>query len=103
MQTLNIGDVTITSIIERDGPWRKPEDMFPAYDPAARPAASRRDGPRGVRSRLGQDGHHLPDLRRAHAQAHGPDRYLHRRGQGPSAADGFSQAAVARQLSRRRA
>jgi hypothetical protein len=34
MQTLKVGDVTITSIIERDGPWRKPEDMFPAYDPA---------------------------------------------------------------------
>src|SRR6516165_2273504 len=32
MQTLKIGDVTITSIIERDGPWRRPEDMFPAYD-----------------------------------------------------------------------
>jgi len=28
MQTLKVGDVTITSIIERDGPWRKPEDMF---------------------------------------------------------------------------
>jgi len=34
MQTLKVGDVTITSIIERDGPWRNPEDMFPAYDPA---------------------------------------------------------------------
>ena len=33
MRTLKIGDVTITSIIERDGPWRRPEDMFPAYDP----------------------------------------------------------------------
>jgi glyoxylase-like metal-dependent hydrolase (beta-lactamase superfamily II) len=33
MRTLQIGDVTITSIIERDGPWRRPEDMFPAYDP----------------------------------------------------------------------
>ncbi len=33
MQTLKIGDVTVTSIIERDGPWRRPEDMFPAYDP----------------------------------------------------------------------
>ena len=31
MKQLNIGDVTITSIIERDGPWRKPEEMFPAY------------------------------------------------------------------------
>ena len=34
MQTFNIGEVTITSIIERDGPWRRPEDMFPAYDAA---------------------------------------------------------------------
>ena len=33
MKQLTIGDITITSIIERDGPWRKPEDMFPAYDP----------------------------------------------------------------------
>ena len=33
MRTLKIGDVTITSIIERDGPWRRPEDIFPAYDP----------------------------------------------------------------------
>ncbi len=32
MKQLSIGDVTIASIIERDGPWRKPEDMFPAYD-----------------------------------------------------------------------
>jgi hypothetical protein len=32
MQSLKIGDVTITSIIERDGPWRKAADMFPAYD-----------------------------------------------------------------------
>jgi len=32
MRSLKIGDVTITSIIERDGPWRQPEDMFPAYD-----------------------------------------------------------------------
>src|SRR5689334_24414459 len=34
MHALKIGDVTITSIIERDGPWRKPEDMFIGYDPA---------------------------------------------------------------------
>jgi hypothetical protein len=32
VRTLKIGDVTITG--ERDGPWRKPEEMFPAYDPA---------------------------------------------------------------------
>ena len=33
MKRLSIGDVTITSIIERDGPWRTPQEMFPAYDP----------------------------------------------------------------------
>src|SRR5918912_895761 len=33
MRPLTIGDVTITSIVERDGPWRRPADMFPAYDP----------------------------------------------------------------------
>lgn len=33
MRTLHIGDVAIASIIERDGPWRRPQDMFPAYDP----------------------------------------------------------------------
>ena len=33
MKKLSIGDVTITSIIERDGPWRTPQEMFPAYDP----------------------------------------------------------------------
>ncbi len=33
MQTVTVGDVTITSIVERDGPWRKPEEMFPGYDP----------------------------------------------------------------------
>ena len=38
MKTLTIGDVTITSIIERDGPWRRPEEMFPAYDPRGRRA-----------------------------------------------------------------
>src|SRR5262249_50246245 len=33
MRTLSIGDVAITSIVERDGPWRTPEVMFPDYDP----------------------------------------------------------------------
>jgi glyoxylase-like metal-dependent hydrolase (beta-lactamase superfamily II) len=32
MQQIGIGDVIISSIIERDGPWRKPEDMFPTYN-----------------------------------------------------------------------
>jgi hypothetical protein len=33
MKKLSIGDVTIINIIERDGPWRTPQEMFPAYDP----------------------------------------------------------------------
>jgi hypothetical protein len=33
MKKLSIGDVTISSIIERDGPWRTPQEMFPACDP----------------------------------------------------------------------
>lgn len=34
MKELRIGDVTISSIIERDGAWRAPAVMFPAYDVA---------------------------------------------------------------------
>jgi len=37
MKTLKIGDVTITSLIEREGPWRTPEYMFLAYDPELAP------------------------------------------------------------------
>jgi len=33
MRDIRIGDVTISSIIERDGAWRLPSEMFPAYDP----------------------------------------------------------------------
>ena len=31
---IRIGDVLVSSIVERDGPWRKPELMFPTCDPA---------------------------------------------------------------------
>ena len=34
MHKLQIGDVTIATIIERDGPWRLPENLFPTCDPA---------------------------------------------------------------------
>jgi glyoxylase-like metal-dependent hydrolase (beta-lactamase superfamily II) len=33
MREIRVGDVTINSIVEREGPWRKPEIMFPAFDP----------------------------------------------------------------------
>ena len=32
MKPIGIGDVTVSSIIERDGPWRHPADMFPTCD-----------------------------------------------------------------------
>ena len=32
MKPLALGDVTVTSIVERDGPWRAPEVMYPTCD-----------------------------------------------------------------------
>ncbi len=32
MRQITIGEVTIDSVIERDGPWRRPADMFPTYN-----------------------------------------------------------------------
>ena len=32
MREITVGDVRITSLVERDGPWRTPEVMFPNYD-----------------------------------------------------------------------
>ena len=34
MRKIRIGDVTIDAVIEREGPWRRPQDFFPAYDDA---------------------------------------------------------------------
>src|SRR6476660_10330999 len=34
MRQVKIGDVTIDAVIEREGPWRRPQDFFPAYDEA---------------------------------------------------------------------
>src|SRR6204780_1185888 len=33
MKTLKVGEIPLPSLIERAGPWRKPEAMFPAYNP----------------------------------------------------------------------
>lgn len=32
MKQLRIGDITIDAVIEREGPWRRPQDFFPTYD-----------------------------------------------------------------------
>ncbi len=34
MRQIRIGDITIDAVIEREGPWRKPQDFFPAFDQA---------------------------------------------------------------------
>jgi hypothetical protein len=34
VRTIKIGEVTIDAVIEREGPWRRPQDFFPAYDEA---------------------------------------------------------------------
>src|SRR4030081_3562501 len=34
MKQLRIGDITIDAVIEREGPRRRPQDFFPAYDEA---------------------------------------------------------------------
>jgi glyoxylase-like metal-dependent hydrolase (beta-lactamase superfamily II) len=34
MKQIRIGDVTIDAVIEREGPWRRPQDFFPTYDDA---------------------------------------------------------------------
>src|SRR3954466_3851050 len=34
MKQLRIGNITIDAVIEREGPWRRPQDFFPAYDKA---------------------------------------------------------------------
>jgi glyoxylase-like metal-dependent hydrolase (beta-lactamase superfamily II) len=34
MKQVRIGDVTIDAVIEREGPWRRPQDFFPAYEEA---------------------------------------------------------------------
>ena len=42
MKPISVGDIGVSSIIERDGPWRHPEGYFPDIDPAL------------VRARLGE-------------------------------------------------
>ncbi|WP_424814127.1 MBL fold metallo-hydrolase [Roseococcus sp. YIM B11640] len=38
MKRLQVGDVSITSFAERDGPWRRPEDFFLGYQTEAKAA-----------------------------------------------------------------
>jgi hypothetical protein len=46
MKQLRIGDITIDAVIEREGPWRRPQDFFPTYDGVQ--ASYRRYGAGGI-------------------------------------------------------
>ena len=48
MKQIRIGDITIDAVIEREGPWRRPKDFFPAYDDAVLQASFRRRWSRSV-------------------------------------------------------
>ena len=103
MKQLRIGDITIDAVIEREGPWRRPQDFFPAYDDAVFRHHLATMEPEVFDAALGTDGHHLPDLRGPHPAPHHPGRHLHRRGQGPSAAVRFPrQGALAQRAVRAR-
>ncbi len=45
MKPITVGDFGISSIIERDGPWRRPAAMFPTCDPAVAARHLRRMDP----------------------------------------------------------
>jgi len=102
MRKLDIGNVTITSVIERDGPWRRPEDMFPAYDPDA-----------GRRHLAELDPEVFDPVSGrlvityqtcgANPETYDFGGHLHRGGQGLCTADGFPKAAVAEWIPRCRA
>src|ERR1700753_3441409 len=34
MRQVKVGDITIDAVIEREGPWRRPQDFFPSYNEA---------------------------------------------------------------------
>src|SRR6516165_398481 len=74
----------------------------PRLRPGAGQAASGNARAVRVRHSLRAHGDHVSYLRGAPAKAHHPGGHLHRSGQGLPAADGLSEATLARRLSRRR-
>jgi hypothetical protein len=78
MRQIRIGDVTIDSIIERDGPWRVSAVSSPAYNPeAARRHLAEMDN-FGFDPESGKIGHYLPDLRGPLTASHDSGRYMQR-------------------------
>ena len=102
VKTLKVGEITITSLIERDGPWRTPEVMFPAYDPDIGRRRLAELDPIVFDPASGRMVITYQTFLVAHAQAHHPDRHVHRRGQRLSGPLRLCQAALAGQSPRSR-
>ena len=98
MNTLELGEITIAQPHRARRPLAHARGDVPGLRRRACARPSRRAGPVRLRCRDRPDGDHLPDVRGAHAEAHDPRRYLHRRGQGLSAAVRLPEAALARQF-----
>jgi hypothetical protein len=88
MRKLTIGDVTITSIIERDGPWRAPGQMFPNAPADQIEATLKELEPETFDVASGK-------MVITYQTPYDSGGYLHRRRQGLSRADGFPEAALA--------
>jgi hypothetical protein len=77
MRQIRVGDITIDAVIEREGPWRRPEAFFPAYDEATWKRHLPVMEPEVFDPALGMM---LPDLCGPHAAPHHPGGHLHRGG-----------------------
>ena len=95
MRKLTIGDVTITSIIERDGPWRAPGRDVPQGSGRAGPARRATAGGRANYDAASGKMVITYQTYVLRAAPHHPCRHLHRRGQGIPRPDGFPEAALA--------
>ena len=103
MKQIRVGDITIDAVIEREGPWRRPQDFFPAYDEAAFKHHLPKMEPEVFDAALGMIVITYQTFVVANAALHDPGRYLHRRGQGPPAAVRFfRQGTLAQRIVRAR-
>ena len=77
MRKVKIGDVTIDAVIEREGPWRRPQDFFPAYDEATFKQHLQVMEPEVFDPVSGKMFITVSDFRRPHAASHHSGGYLH--------------------------
>ena len=78
MRKIEIGDVTIDAVFEREGLWRRPQDFFPAYDEATFKRHLQVMEPEVSDPRVRDDVHHVSDFRCPDAASHHLGGYLYR-------------------------